>query len=35
MVWEDNIINILNIYLKIKTCKKMDKDDIENHNHYA
>jgi len=29
------IIDILNLYMKIKTCNKMDKDDIDDHNHYA
>jgi len=34
MIWED-VINILNLYMKIKTCNKMGKDDIDDHNHYA
>jgi len=35
MIWENDIINILDFCLKIKTCKKMHKDDIGDHNYYA
>jgi hypothetical protein len=37
MIWENEIKNILDLCLKIKTCNKMDKDDIDDHenNYYA